>query len=259
MPSLGSGAITSWRLRLSGAVQAARWAKTCDGTGYIYSFNGPQSLFVDTIRSCRSLALAHQLGHYLMSERDEKVNLLQRLVDHASNTACYNIWYGEDRDAYDVAGRTAHESLFNAASGDYRCPSTQQGYSPFSTWTRGLAWAMLGFAELLEWLATRSDHELATVGGRAAIESVFVRAARATSNFYIRETPTAVCRIGILALQASPSWATISKGRPIRSTISSRSTARRPRSRRRDCCGWGITWFTIAAKRRTAFATCRPA
>ena len=57
--------------------------------------------------------------------------------DHASNTACYNIWYGEDRDAYDVAGRTAHESLFNATSGDYRCPSTQQGYSPFSTWTRG--------------------------------------------------------------------------------------------------------------------------
>lgn len=176
-------------LKLSGGVQAARWAKTCDGSGFIYSFNGPQSLFVDTIRSCRSLALAHQLGHYLMTERDEKVNLLRRLVGHASNTACYNIWYGEDRDAYDVAGRTAHESLFNAASGDYRCPSTQQGYSPFSTWTRGLAWAMLGFAELLEWLATRSDHELATVGGRAAIESVFVRAARATSDFYIRETP----------------------------------------------------------------------
>src|SRR5262249_48724527 len=52
-------------LKLSGAVQAARWSKTADGTGYIYSFNGPQSLFVDTIRSCRSLALAHQLGHVL--------------------------------------------------------------------------------------------------------------------------------------------------------------------------------------------------
>ena len=40
-------------LKLSGAVQAARWKQTADGTGYIYSFNGPQSLFVDTIRSCR--------------------------------------------------------------------------------------------------------------------------------------------------------------------------------------------------------------
>src|SRR5437762_8333263 len=95
-------------LKVSGAVQAARWARTSDGTGYIYSFNGPQSLFVDTIRSCRSLAIAHQLGHRLMGERDERICLLQRIVEHASTTARYNIWYGEGRDTYDVAGRTAH-------------------------------------------------------------------------------------------------------------------------------------------------------
>jgi unsaturated chondroitin disaccharide hydrolase len=177
-------------LKTSGAVQAARWTKTGDDTGFIYSFNGSHSLFVDTIRSCRSLALAQRLSHVLMGERDERISLLERLVEHGKSTARYNIYYGEGRDAYDVAGRTAHESIFNAASGDYRCPSTQQGYSPFSTWTRGLAWAMLGFAELLEWLATRSDHELAIVGGRAAIESAFLRAAKATSNFYIRETPS---------------------------------------------------------------------
>src|SRR3954449_4702044 len=114
-------------LRVSGAVQAARWAKTSDGTGYIYSFNGPQSLFVDTIRSCRSLALAHQLGHMLMGEQDERVSLLRRLIEHANNTARYNIWYGEGRDAYDLRGRTAHESIFNRTNGEYRCPSTQQG------------------------------------------------------------------------------------------------------------------------------------
>jgi hypothetical protein len=176
-------------LKTSGAVQAARWSKTRDGTGYIYSFNGPQSLFVDTIRSCRALALAHQLGHVLMSERDERISLLQRLVDHATNTAQYNIWYGDGRDAYDVAGRTAHESVFNTNNGDYRCPSTQQGYSPFSTWTRGLAWAMLGYAEQLEWLITCDDGELAEVGGRAAIESTLRKAARATCDFYVRETP----------------------------------------------------------------------
>ena len=38
-------------LKCSGAVQAARWSPTADGGGYIYSFNGPHSLFVDTIRS----------------------------------------------------------------------------------------------------------------------------------------------------------------------------------------------------------------
>jgi unsaturated chondroitin disaccharide hydrolase len=177
-------------LKVSGAVQAARWAKTNDGTGYIYSFNGPHSLFIDTIRSCRSLALAHQLGHVLMGEREERISLLQRLVEHANNTARYNISYGEGRDAYDVAGRTAHESIFNTSYGEYRCPSTQQGYSPFSTWTRGLAWAMLGFAELLEWLTTRGDDELATVGGREAVRAIWLKAARATCDFYIRETPT---------------------------------------------------------------------
>jgi len=177
-------------LKVSGAVQAARWAKTADGTGYVYSFNGPQSLFVDTIRSMRALALAHQLGHVLVGERDERINLLQRLVEHATNTARYNIWYGDDRDSYDVAGRTAHESVFNTNNGQYRCPSTQQGYSPFSTWTRGLAWAMLGYAELLEWLTNLDDTEFESIGGRHAIESTFSKAAQATCDFYIRETPT---------------------------------------------------------------------
>jgi len=176
-------------LKASGAVQAARWAKTADGSGYIYSFNGPQSLFVDTIRTCRALALAHQLGHLLLGENDERISLMRRLVEHATSTARYNIWYGEGRDNYDVAGRTAHESVFNTKTGEYRAPSTQQGYSPFSTWTRGLAWAMLGYAELLEWLATRIDSELDACGGRDAVEAIFVNAARATCDFYIREMP----------------------------------------------------------------------
>ena len=40
-------------LKASGAVQAARWTRTHDGRGYIYSFNGAHSLFADTIRSLR--------------------------------------------------------------------------------------------------------------------------------------------------------------------------------------------------------------
>ena len=178
-------------LKVTGAVQASRWAITSDGSGYIYSFNGQQSLFVDTIRSCRALAISHQLGHALMGEQDLKINLLQRIVEHATNTARYNIWYGEDRDHYDVRGRTAHESIFNAAaSGAYRCPSTQQGYSPFSTWTRGLAWAMLGYPEQLEWLETVAGEELEPFGGRASIEATFLKAAQATCDFYLKQTPT---------------------------------------------------------------------
>src|SRR5262252_4848437 len=69
-------------LKVSGAVQAARWTKIGPG-GFIYSFNGPHSLFIDTMRSLRSLALAHQLGHVLMGERDQKISLWSRLIEHA--------------------------------------------------------------------------------------------------------------------------------------------------------------------------------
>ena len=147
-------------LKVSGAVQAARWTHTAAGQGYIYSFNGPHSLFVDSLRSLRSLAVAHQLGHVLMGERDRKISLLQRLLVHAELTARYNLYYGEGRDAYDVRGRTAHESIFNLNDGSYRCPNSQQGYSPFTTWTRGLAWAILGFAEQLEFLATLTTQDI---------------------------------------------------------------------------------------------------
>ncbi|MCA9246682.1 MAG: glycoside hydrolase family 88 protein [Planctomycetales bacterium] len=177
-------------LQASGTVQAARWSTTADGDGYIYSFNGPHSLFADTIRSLRSLMLAHRLGQRFLGENDVAVSLLGRAVEHARTTARYNVYFGESRDAYDVRGRVAHESIFNTNDGRYRCPSTQQGYSPFSTWTRGLAWIMLGYAEELEAFAHCSKAELEPFGGRDAIEAVLRRAACAASDFYLAETPT---------------------------------------------------------------------
>src|SRR4029453_8025767 len=65
-------------LKVSGAVQARRWTPIVGG-GFIYSFNGAHSLFVDTIRSLRALAIAHHLGHRLVEEQDAQVNLLSRL------------------------------------------------------------------------------------------------------------------------------------------------------------------------------------
>ncbi|MCC7519854.1 MAG: glycoside hydrolase family 88 protein [Verrucomicrobiae bacterium] len=185
----GERAFAELALKVSGAVQAVRWSRTADRRGYIYSFNGPHSLFADTIRSLRSLALAHQLGHRLMGEMDRQISILERLIQHAAVTAQFNIWYGEGRDAYDARGRVAHESIFNVNDGHYRCPSSQQGYSPFSTWTRGLAWIMCGYAEQLEWLDTRPDAELKPFGGRKAIEAMMVKAASATCDFYAENTP----------------------------------------------------------------------
>ena len=192
-------------LKVSGAIQAARWTTTAEGGGYIYSFNGPHSLFIDTMRSLRSLAVAHQLGHVLMGEKDCRISLLQRLVEHAITTARYNIYYGDARDAYDVRGRTAHETIFNLNDGSFRCPNSQQGYSPFSTWMRGLAWALLGFSEQLDFLHTfcRSRRKEETLinsegGGRNAefritkdprsvssILKLFINTAKAVADYYL--------------------------------------------------------------------------
>jgi len=176
-------------LKASGAVQAARWSTTHEGGGYIYSFNGPHSLFCDTIRSLRSLAVAHLLGHQLLGENDTRISLLDRLLQHAQVTARYNVYYGEDRDIYDVPGRVAHESVFNCNDGRYRCPSSQQGYSAFSTWTRGLAWIMLGYPEQLEMLEAIPDGQLEPFGGRQQVVEWMLQAAQASCDFFIENTP----------------------------------------------------------------------
>lgn len=187
-------------LKVSGAVQANRWTKTQSG-GFIYSFNGPHSLFVDTIRSVRSLILAHSLGHILQGEGDTRISLLERAELHLRATAAYSVYYGEGRDSYDLWGRTAHESIFNTNDGNYRCPGTQQGYSGFSTWTRGLAWALCGFAEQLEWFESNVQ-----TGGTTApsdpVQPILLKAARATADFYIEHTP----------VDGIPYWDTMAPG-----------------------------------------------
>jgi unsaturated chondroitin disaccharide hydrolase len=186
-------------LKISGAVQAARWSKINGGGGYIYSFNGPHSLFVDTIRSCRIVMVAHALGHRLMGENDAAHSLLDRGLQHIEATAKYSIFYGEGRDSYDVPaerGRTTHEAIFNPNDGRYRCPNSQQGFSGFTTWTRGLAWAMVGFAEELEFLDTVPDADLAPLGGKAKFRELMLKGAKATCDWYIANT----------ALDGIPYW-----------------------------------------------------
>ena len=182
-------------LKLSAAVQASRWTTLSDGLGYIYSFNGPHSLFADTIRTLRVLVVGHRLGHVLMAEQDRKITMLHRALQHAETTARYNVYFGKGRDTYDVRGRVAHESIFNLKNGSYRCPSTQQGYSPFSTWTRGHAWILLGYAEQLEFLQTLPPEEVAEISpqlftGKESIIRRFLEVCTAVADFYIEQTPS---------------------------------------------------------------------
>ncbi|MGE9271046.1 MAG: glycosyl hydrolase [Verrucomicrobiales bacterium] len=176
-------------IKVSGAVQAARWTERRGG-GFIHSFNGPHSLFVDTIRSCRILMQAHLLGHRLMGEGDCSISLLERALLHIESTAKFSVFYGDGRDIWDVAGRTTHEAIFNTKDGAYRCPNSQQGYTGFSTWTRGQAWAAVGFSEELELLTTLPDEALLPFGGKAKWETLMLRAATAIAENFIENTPT---------------------------------------------------------------------
>jgi hypothetical protein len=180
-------------LKISGAAQAHRWTSLPeDDAGFIYSFNGPHSLFVDTIRSCRALMVSWLLKHQFMAEGDKSVSILKRALQHGLATAKYSIYYNEGRDSYDAWGRTAHESVFNCNDGAYRCPNSQQGYTGLSTWTRGLAWAMCGFPEELELLETLKQDDLSEQDNvdLESMKETFLKAARATCDFYLANTPT---------------------------------------------------------------------
>ena len=177
----------------SGAVQAARWADTRCGLGYVYSFNGPHSLFIDTMRTLRILGVAHQLGHSLMAENDAEINLLGRSIQHGLATSKYIVFHGDTSHTYDVRGRTAHEGTFNRNDGNFRARSTQQGYSPFSTWTRGLAWAMLGYAEELEFFEKLDSAEFERAAGvnKQDVVNEYLRCAIDTCDHYIDDVSAA--------------------------------------------------------------------
>ena len=123
-------------------------------------------------------------------EKEIKISLLDRAIQHIEATAKYSVYYGSGRDQYDLWGRTAHESIFNVNDGQYRCPNAQQGYTGFTTWTRGLAWAMLGFAEEIEALEIIDDDQLAPLGGVDKIAEMMLKGAKATCDFYIDHTPS---------------------------------------------------------------------
>ncbi|MFT3784219.1 MAG: glycosyl hydrolase [Nibricoccus sp.] len=176
-------------LKNAGLNEAARWTNLPQGFGYLHSVYGTHSLTAETIRSLRLLAVSHLLGGELLDEEGCQSSLLSRVLIHAATTARYNVYLAEGRDHYDVNGRVAYESLFNL-DGSYRRSGAAQGYSPFTTWMRGLAWTLLGFSELLEFLDIIPASEFFSHGGKAHVLKQFLKTAKATADFYIQHTPT---------------------------------------------------------------------
>ena len=147
----------------AGTVQSFRWKETGEDH-YIYSFHGPQSLFIDIMMNIRLLFRAHQLG------ADEE--LFRKAVTHAKTTEKYLVRKHGKR-IMDRDGMVIHEAIFNPVRGEFRNLSTQQGYSPFTCWARGLAWAIYGFTDTFLFTSDR----------------FFLQTAERCAGYYLENTP----------------------------------------------------------------------
>ncbi len=146
-------------------VQSYRW----NGGGehkFIYSFNGPQSLFIDIMMNVRLLFWATKNG-----ASDE---VLDRAMEHSRSSAKFLV-RSDGPSLGDEDGSVRHEAIFNTdpGRGEFRCLSTQQGYSPFTCWSRGLAWSLYGFAYA---------HKMTG-------DAEFLEVAKRCAKFYLANTP----------------------------------------------------------------------
>jgi unsaturated chondroitin disaccharide hydrolase len=124
--------------------------------GYLASFIGPESLFIDIMMN---------VGIILWAARETSSPALREIaLEHCRTSQQYLVR---------ADGGTAHEALFDVTNGSFLRQSTHQGFAPESTWTRGLAWAIYGF----------------TAVHRLSGESEFLATARRCADCYLRHAP----------------------------------------------------------------------
>jgi unsaturated chondroitin disaccharide hydrolase len=124
--------------------------------GYLCSFLGPQSLFIDIMMNVPLIFWAAN------ATGDD--DLRRVAAEHCRTTARYLVR---------PDGGTAHEGIFDPETGQFLRQSTQQGWSAESTWSRGLAWALYGFTTSY-WLSGEAD---------------FLATARRCADFYLARCP----------------------------------------------------------------------
>ncbi len=107
---------------------------------YLRSFVAPESLFIDIMMNVPLIFYA------ATASGDVELDRLARA--HCDTTA--NTLVRAD-------GSTAHEGIFDLATGEFLRQSTQQGLRASSTWARGLAWSLYGFATVFACTGRDSD------------------------------------------------------------------------------------------------------
>ncbi len=123
--------------------------------GYLASFIGPQSLFIDIMMN---------VGIIFWAARAAGDDALRDVaLEHCRTTAKYLVR---------ADGGTAHEGTFDG-DGRFVAQTTHQGYAGDSCWSRGLAWSLYGF----------------TAAWRFTGLTEFLDVARANAEFWLRRSP----------------------------------------------------------------------
>jgi unsaturated chondroitin disaccharide hydrolase len=99
--------------------------------GYLCSFIGPQSLFIDIMMNVPII-------FYAANVTDD---------EHLRNVAVQHCRTTRDTIVRDD-GSTAHEGLFDLETGRFLGESTHQGLRADSVWARGLAWSLYGYSKV---------------------------------------------------------------------------------------------------------------
>ncbi len=110
---------------------------------YLRSFVSADSLFIDIMMNVGIIFCAAQ------ETRDKR--LLEVAIEHCLTSR---------RVLVRGDGSTAHEGLFDLATGEFLRQSTHQGHRGDSCWSRGLAWSLYGFGTSYGY--TRAPEFLAT-------------------------------------------------------------------------------------------------
>jgi unsaturated chondroitin disaccharide hydrolase len=123
---------------------------------YLRSFVAEHSIFIDIMMNVG-------LVFYAARELNDK-RLREIAVRHCLTTRRFLV-RGD--------GSVAHEGIFDLETGEFLRQTTQQGFRGDSCWSRGLAWAMYGFA----------------VSNEYSRDPRFLQTAEACADYYITHTP----------------------------------------------------------------------
>lgn len=124
---------------------------------YLHSFVAEDSIFIDIMMN---------VGIVFYAARETNDRALRDIAIRHCITTRRCLVRGD--------GSTAHEGIFDPATGEFLRQTTQQGFRGDSCWSRGLTWALYGF----------------TTSYSYSRDPRFLHTAEACADYYITHTPS---------------------------------------------------------------------